>query len=183
VNNTGPTAIGGDIGAGSSSITGFPPGIYTGTNFIAGQVSTPLEDAQRAYGTLAALNPTGQLTGDLGGTTLGPGTYSFSSSATLTGKLTLAGTGSSSDAWYFQIGSTLITASSSQVVLTGGAVACNVFWQVGTSATVASRSSFVGNIIAAISVTLDSGAVSNGAIVSLGGSVSLTSNIVRTGRC
>ncbi|PMD12555.1 hypothetical protein NA56DRAFT_675138 [Hyaloscypha hepaticicola] len=178
VTNTGPTVINGDLGTGGSSITGFPPGTYKGTEATSSEATTPLNDAQTAYNELAGLKGATELTGNLGGMTLAPGTYSYGSSAAVTGTLTLAGTGSASDAWYFQIGSSLITASGSSVVLTGGGLACNVFWQVGSSATLGTGSLFQGNILATASVTLNTQAVSNGGVFALGATVTLDSNIV-----
>lgn len=97
--------------------------------------------------------------------------------------MTLAGTGSVSDAWYFQIGSTLITASDSIVVFTGGGLACNVYWQVGSSATLGTRTRFAGNILAAASVTMTTGAVSKGGVFALGAAVTLDTNIVYVETC
>jgi hypothetical protein len=136
VTNTGPTVVDGDMGTGGTSMTGFPPGVFTGSEKIGSEATTPLSDANSAYNAIAARAGAIDLTGqDLGGMTLGPGTYKSSSSAALTRTLTLAGTGSSSDAWYFQIGSTLVTATGAGVVMTRGALPCNVWWQFGSSAT------------------------------------------------
>jgi len=183
VTNTGPTTITGNLGTGGTSITGFPPGIYTGAEFTAGQATTPLNDGGTAYAQIAALNGAIVLTGDLGGQTLSPGTYSYSSSAALTGTLTLLGTGSSTDAWYFQIGSSLVTATGSSLVLSAGALACNIYWQVGSSATLGTGSLFQGNILARISITADTAAVVNGSLFGLGGSVTLDSNLVSVQSC
>jgi hypothetical protein len=111
------------------------------------------------------------LTSNLGGTALVPGTHIFSSSAQLSGTLTLAGTGSPHDAWHLQIGSTLATSASSAVTLTGWGLPCNVYWQVGTSATLGTGSAFSGTLLAQVSVTLDTVATSNGGVFALGGYV------------
>jgi hypothetical protein len=120
---------------------------------------------------VAALSGGALLTGNLGGRTLVPGTYIFSSSAQLTGALFLAGTGSPYDAWYFEIGSTLITSVGSAVILTSGGLPCNVYWQVGTSATLRIGTGFTGTILAQISVTLNGAATSNGGVFALSGYV------------
>ncbi|KAF4625104.1 hypothetical protein G7Y89_g13065 [Cudoniella acicularis] len=117
ITNTGPTEITGDIGTTGTSITGFPPGIYTGSKYIASQATTSFQAAQAAYEAVATLPGAITLVGNLGGRALGPGTYKFPSSAILIGDLTLVGTGSCSDAWYFQIGSTLTTSTGSAVVM------------------------------------------------------------------
>ncbi|KAN0091895.1 Protein of unknown function (DUF3494) domain containing protein [Hyaloscypha variabilis] len=183
VTNTGPTGIDGDLGTGGTSITGFPPGTFTGNEFIGNQADNPLRDAQAAYNDLAALGGATVLTGGLGGLVLAPGTYSFSTSAAITGTLTLAGTGSSTDAWYFQIGTSLITSAGSGVLITGGGLACSVFWQVGTSATLGAGSSFSGNILAGASVTLNTAAVSNGGVFALGATVTMDTNVVNLQTC
>ncbi|KAE8444119.1 hypothetical protein EG329_000901 [Mollisiaceae sp. DMI_Dod_QoI] len=183
ITNTGPTSIDGDIGTEGTSITGFPPGIFTGSKFIASQVTIALNDATNAYDNIAELIGSTPLTGDLGGASLAPGTYSFSSSAALTGKLILAGTGSSSDAWYFQIGTSLIIATGSTVLITGGGLPCNVYWQVGTSATLGTGSSFSGNLLAGASITLDTAAVLNGGAFALGASVTMDTNVVNVQIC
>ncbi|PMD51081.1 uncharacterized protein K444DRAFT_647409 [Hyaloscypha bicolor E] len=178
VTNTGATVINGDLGTVGTSITGFPPGVFTGTEITGTPATKPLNDAQTAYNVLTGLGGATPLIGDLGGMTLAPGTYSYSSSAAVTGTLTLAGTGSSSDAWYFQIGSSLVMATGSSVVLTEGAQACDVFWQVGTSATLGTGSLCHGPILAGASVTLNTDAVSNGGVFGLTGSVTLDANTV-----
>ncbi|KAE9367061.1 hypothetical protein N431DRAFT_418166 [Stipitochalara longipes BDJ] len=183
VTNTGPTTIDGDLGTGGTSITGFPPGAFTGNEFIGIKADNPLKDAQTAYNVLANLGGASVLTGDLGGMNLAPGTYSYSTSAAITGTLTLAGTGSSTDAWYFQIGTSLITAAGSSVVITGGGLACNVFWQVGSSATLGAGSTTQGNVLAAASVTLNTAAVLNGGAFALGATVVLDTNNVYVQTC
>ncbi|KUJ11497.1 uncharacterized protein LY89DRAFT_559963, partial [Mollisia scopiformis] len=178
ITNTGPTSITGDIGTAGTSIIGFPPGVYTGTEFIGGQTTNALSDATSTYNDLVGLSGGTILTGDLGGTSLPPGTYSFSTSAAITGILTLAGTGSASDAWYFQIGTSLITAAGSGVVISGGALACNVYWAVGTSATLGAGSSFSGNILAGASITMNTAAVLNGGAFALEATVTMDTNVV-----
>jgi type VI secretion system secreted protein VgrG len=114
--------------------------------------------------------------GDLGGLTLAPGLYKSTSSLGITGILTLDGQGNSSSVFIFQVGSALTTATGSQVVLIGGAQAANVFWQVGSSATLGTYSIFNGTIMAQASVSLATGAALNGRALARVGAVTLDSN-------
>ncbi|PON20294.1 hypothetical protein TGAM01_v210845 [Trichoderma gamsii] len=162
VTNTGPSIISGNVGVyPGSAISGFPPGIVVNgvihmTDAVAAQAQA---DVTTAYNVAAGLPPNTDLTGqDLGGMTLVAGVYSFSTSAQLTGALVLDGQGDSSSVWVFQIGSTLTTATASSVILIGGASPCNVFWQVGSSATIGTTTTFVGNVLALTSITLVTGA-------------------------
>ena len=177
ITSTGQTDVIGEIGIypdGVSSITGFPPG-KSGTIYGADPTAdTAHEAAMSAYTAAAALKPTKVLTGqDLGGMTLGPGVYFFASSAQLTGTLTLTGKGDASSQFIFQIGSTLTTASASSVVLAKGANACNVFWQVGSSATLGTTTKFQGNILASASVTANNGVAVRGGLYALSAAVTL----------
>ena len=106
--------------------------------------------------------------------TLIPGVYCFSSSALLTGTLTLDGQGSKNPQWIFQMGSTLTTATGSVVSLINGAGKCNVFWQVGSSATIQTGNVFVGTILALTSITLDGGTL-NGRALASNGAVTMAS--------
>ncbi len=151
ITNTGPTSIGGDIGLSpGTAITGFPPGGQTsGTMNIANGAALGAEnDLITASVDAAGRTPFNTVTGDLGGTTLVGGVYQSASSMALTGNVTLNGAGNPSTVWIFQAGSTLTTASASDVTLENGAQACNVFWQVGSSATLGTTTDFAGTIIA-----------------------------------
>jgi Ice-binding-like len=153
ITNTGPTVITGNLGlAPGSAVTGFPPGSVTGTQHIADAAAIQAKnDLVTAYTDAATSPSTANLTGqDLGGKNLTPGVYTFSSSAQLTGTLTLSGNG----VFIFQIGSTLTTGSNSVVLLSNGAQACAVFWQVGSSATLGSATQFQGNLMALTSITM-----------------------------
>jgi len=182
VTNTGPTAvIGGDVGvAPGSAITGFPPGTISGGIIHVGNDAPTIlaqTDLVNAYNTAAGQPFDVDLTGqDLGGMALAPGVYSFSSAAQLTGTLTLSG--GPTDVWIFQIGSTLTTAANSSVVFRGGGQNCNVFWQVGSSATIGTTTTFVGNILALTTINLNTGASLAGRALARNGAVNLNSNAV-----
>lgn len=182
VTNTGSTVVTGDLGISpGTSITGFPPGSVTGTVHNADAVAAEAEsDATTAYNAILGTACTTDLTGqNLGGLTLTPGVYCFSSSAQLTGTLTLNALGNPNALFIFKIGSTLTTASGSVVQVINPASACNVFWQVGSSATLGTGTSFVGNILAETSITLTTGAnVVAGRLLALTGAVTLDADNV-----
>ncbi|MAD86919.1 MAG: hypothetical protein CL912_28520 [Deltaproteobacteria bacterium] len=179
VTNTGATVINGDLGTGDTSVTGFPPGIINGDLAIGGQTTTVDLDATAAFTTINGLSSDADLTGqDLGNQNLLPGTYTFSAAAQLTGTLTLVGTGAADDAWYFQIGTALTTASNSAVVLINGGQECQVFWAVGSSATIGLGTSLSGTILADQSVTFGTGASLAGRAFGLGATVTLDTNVV-----
>jgi hypothetical protein len=194
VTNTGPTVVNGDLGISpGAACTGLPvpctgggPGIVTGTIHAADATSLAAQTSiTTAYNTLAGQACNLDLTGqNLGGLTLIPGAYCFSSSAQLTGTLTLDGQGNAGAVWVFQIGSTLTTASGSNVNFINGGQACGAFWQVGSSATLGTTTTFRGNVLALASITLNTGATSNGGLFARTGAVTLDSNIVNTvGSC
>lgn len=181
VTNTGATTVNGNLGVSpGASVTGFPPGTVTGTINIANAAALAAQNAvTTAYNALAGQACDVDLTGtDLGGLTLTPGAYCFSSAAQLTGTLTLNGLGNSGAVWVFQIGSTLTAASGSQVVFINSAQACGTFWQVGSSATLGTSTAFAGNILAQASITLNTGATNSGALFARSGAVTLDSNVV-----
>ncbi len=181
VTNTGASVLVGDLGVWpGSAITGFPPGTLTGTIHAGDAVAQQAQsDLVTAYNDLAGQACGTVLTGqDLGGMTLTSGVYCFSTSAQLTGTLTLDAQGSVNSVFIFQIGSTLTTASSSIVSLIGGGSECNVFWQVGSSATLGTGTALLGNILALDSITLTTGAGISGRVLARNGAVTLDTNFV-----
>jgi len=181
VTNTGNTVVNGDLGVyAGTAITGIPPGIVNGTQHSADVVA---QQAQ-ADTTNAFNNMTGQpceftISTDLGGLTLPSGVYCFAAaSAGLTGTLTLDGQNNPASVWIFKMASTLTTASSSKIVLINGAQNCNVFWQVGSSATIGTNTTFVGNILASASITLTTGATISGRALASTAAVTMDTNIV-----
>lgn len=173
------TVIGGDVGsAPTSSVSGFPPAIVTAgfTVYTADNAATASAraDATTAYADLAGQTcPPGNLIagGTLDGLNLGPGVYCMPS-AGLTGTLTL--TGGATDIWVFQVtGSTLTTAAASNVVMAGAASACNVYWQVASSATLGAGSTFMGNLFSGVSIGLGTTADVTGKTIAGTGAVTL----------
>ena len=120
---------------------------------------------------------------DLGGLTLAPGIYKSNTSVGITGTVTLDGGGDPNAVWIFQISSTFITASNSNVVLAGSASAHNIFWQVGSSATLGTSSHLEGSIVALASVTLNTGATLNGRALASTAAVTLDTNMVTIPSC
>ena len=188
VTNTGPSTIHGNLGVSpGSAVTGFPPGLIVapGALHAADAVASGAQgDVIIAYGSLASQACTLDLTGqDLGGKTLAAGVYCFSTSAQLTGTLTLDAQGNADAVFIFKIGSTLTTASNANVKLINGANSCNVFWQVGSSATLGTATSFIGNILALTSITLTTGASVNGRALARNGAVTLDTNTIFFSAC
>jgi Ice-binding-like len=182
VTNTGSSVITGDLGVSpGTAITGFPPGlVMSGTIHAADAAASAAQNSvTTAYTSLASQTCTQDLTGqDLGGKTLTAGVYCFSAAAQLTGVLTLNAQGNANAVFIFKIGSTLTTASASSVVMSNGALTCNVFWQVGSSATLGTTTSFAGNILALASITVTTGARVTGRALARTGAVTLDTNAV-----
>lgn len=188
VTNTGSSVVlNGSVGVWpNSTVTGFLPGIVNapGTIHFGDAVAqTAQSDLTTAYKAAAGLSPTGTLTGqDLGGQTLTPGVYFFATEAQLTGTLTLNNLSNPNALFVFQIGSTLTTASNSSVVFSNSLTDSNVFWQVGSSATLGTTTSFQGNILALTSITLNNGAtIGCGSALARNGAVTLDSNTIGGG--
>jgi len=187
VTNTGPTTIVGNLGVSPGlAVTGFPPGTVTGGVIHAGDAVAlqAQADLTTAYNTLAGQTCEHDFTGlDLGGLTLIPGVYCFSSSAQLTGMLTLDAQGDPGAVFLFQIGSTLTTASNASVLLINGAQGCNAFWQVGSSATLGTTTTFVGSILALTSISLTTGVRVFGRALARNGAVTMDTNRIEMATC
>ena len=187
VTNTGPSVVFQDLGVWpGNAITGFPPGIVLGTIHNNDAVAMQAQmDALTGYNYLAGLASTQNLTGqDLGGLTLDPGVYFFASSAQMTGTLTLDFQGMSNMNVVFQIGSTFTSASASKVNIINAGMNDQVYWQVGSSATLGTTTDFVGSIIANQSITLNTGAnITCGRAIALNGAVTMDTNNIDTGNC
>ena len=185
VTNTGPTTLNGDLGTfPTTTITGAGSLTITGTNHAGDGVTQQAKtDLVTAFNNAAGQGPTSPIAADLGGQTLTAGVYNSSSSIGLTGALTLNAAGNPNAVFVFQAGSTLTTASGSQIVLANGAQACNVYWQIGSSATLGTGSSFKGTIIAQASITVTTGASVEGRVLARDGAVTLDTNTITKPSC
>ncbi|MBA2390645.1 MAG: DUF3494 domain-containing protein, partial [Geodermatophilaceae bacterium] len=184
VNNTGPSVINGDLGVHpGTAVTGFPPGLVNGAVHAAdAEAAQAKSDLVIAYND-AAGRPSTAVATELGGRTLFGGVYSNSTELGLTGTVTLDAQNDPSSVWIFQAGSTLITASNSTVALTNGADPCNVFWQVGSSATLGTGTDFVGTILALTSITVQTGTTVEGRALARNGAVTLDNNVFNLPTC
>lgn len=184
VTNTGTSIITGDLGVSpGNAVTGFPPGIVVPPGTIhAGDAtaSQAQNDLATAYLNLAGRPSTSDLTGqNLAGLVLIPGVYNFNSAAQLSGLLTLNGLNNPNSVFIFNIGSSLTTGSASVVSLINGAQGGNVFWRVGSSATLGTTTAFSGDILAQTSITLNTGAnITCGAAWAMTGAVTLDTNLI-----
>ena len=180
ITNTGPTTLNGDLGTyPTKSITGAGSLTVTGTNHKSDAVTQGAKTALvTAYNKAAGEGPTSPIAADLTGRTLTRGVYNSASSILLTGALTLDAKGDPNAVFVFQAGSSLTTKSGSQVLLRNGARSCNVFWQVGSSATLGTGSKFVGTIMAYQSITVTTGAKIVGRALARNGAVTLDTNVI-----
>ncbi len=186
VTNTGPTVVSGDLGLSpGTAVTGFPPGqVINGTQHVADAVALQAQnDLTTAYNDAAGRTPATTVTSDLGGQTLVGGVYNTAAAMALTGTVTLDGEGDPNTVFIFQAGSTLTTATSSSVALVNGAQACNVFWQVGSSATLGTDTTFNGTIMALTTVTLQTNAAVIGRVLARNGAVNLDTNTITRPGC
>ena len=180
ISNVGPSIITGNLGVDSgAAVVGFPPGTVTGTihkdDSVALQAKNNLTNA---YNALAHDSCAGNLTGkNLGGLTLIPGVYCFSSAASLSGTLTLNPQGNANALYVFQISGALVTSDSSSVIMTGGS-GCNVFWQVGGAAVLGAHTAFAGSILSVGSITMGTGTNITGEALTQDGSVVMHTNHV-----
>ena len=189
VTNTGPSVLNGDLGVTpGTSLSGFgAPAVVNGATHANDAVAAQAQaDLATAYDVAAGqpIPPGNDLSGvDLGGLTLSPGAYGYSSSAQLTGQVTLDAHGDPNAQFVFVIASTLTTASASSVVLTNGASPCNVYWKIGSSATLGSSTAFQGNVLALTSISLNSGVTVLGRMLARTGEVTLINDVLTTPGC
>jgi hypothetical protein len=181
VTSTGTTTVGNLAVSPGSDVTGFPPGTVNGTMHVSDSAAAQAQaDLTTAYNDAAGrtLAPV-SIAGNLGGMTLAPGLYKSTSGLEIaSGELTLDGRGDANSVFIFQVASTLITSAGRQVILIGGALAANVYWQVGTSATLGSGSVFKGTILADQSITMNSGATLDGRALARIGAVALNASTI-----
>lgn len=188
VTNTGPSTITGNLGLSpGGAVTGFPPGsVVSGTIHVADATALAAQHSiVTAYNALDS-QPCGTIYAvptDIGGLTLTPGVYCFASSGAITGTLTLNAQGDPNAVFIFKFGSSLTTASGSSVVIINGGSLCNVFWEVGSSATLGTTTSFIGNILALTSITLNTHASIAGRALARNGAVTLDTNVVTALAC
>jgi hypothetical protein len=185
VTNTGSTVVSGDVGVSpGTAVTGFPPGSTGGTIHIADGAAS-LAQATLTAGYIDAAGRSGgtSVAGDLVGQTLTAGVYTSTSSLAESGDLTLDAQGNPSAVFIFQIASTLTTGSGSHIVLANGAKACNVFWQVGSSATLGTNSVFKGNIMALTSISITTGVNLEGRALARNGAVTLDTDVITGCTC
>lgn len=186
VTNTGPSVITGDLGLSpGSSVTGFPPGDVLGSQHIGDAVADDAKsDLVIAYNDAAGRPSAHDVTGvDLGGMTLTPGVYEASSEMQLTGTLTLNAQGNPAAVFIFKAGSTLKSAPNSKVQFINGGSACNVYWKVGSSATLGTSTDFIGTIMALTSATLTTNAKVEGRVLARNGAVTLDTNVITAPSC
>lgn len=206
ISDTGTSVISGDVGlspTGGSAITGLTCPEVTGTIYDTNAgytgggggstsclqtnpslLTTAKNDLTTAYNDAAGRTTTSTVATELGGTTLVDGTYdSASGTFEITGTLTLNGQGNADAVFIFKMATTLVTASSSQVVLTNGAQACNVYWQVGSSATLGTSTTLVGNVLALTSITDDGSSTVNGRLLARNGAVTLNNTTINRQSC
>jgi Ice-binding-like len=189
VTNTGTTTINRSVGVSpGTAITGGSTMTIGGTYHQADAVALDAKnDLTTGYNNAAGQNPRTDPGPELGGQTLVGGVYNRASAMALTGALTLDGghgdNSHSDSVWVFQAGSTLTTASASSIVLTRGADACNVFWQVGSSATFGTASTFVGTVMADQSITMNTGATLQGRVLARIAAVNLHANVITSPAC
>jgi hypothetical protein len=181
VTNTGATSVTGDLGLSpGTAVTGFPPGVLTGTLHAADAAAAQAQaDLTVAYNAAASQTGGTLLAGNLGGQTLTPGLYTSTSSLEVSsGDLTLDAQGDVNAVFLFQMASTFVMTSGRQIILSGGAQAANVFWQVGSSATLGTGSVFKGTILALASITVTTGASVEGRLLARTAAVTLDTNSV-----
>jgi Ice-binding-like len=185
VTSAGVSTINGDLGVSpGTAVTGFPPGAITGTldggDATAAQAQASLSNA---YADAVGRTAGAPIDGDVGGLTLTPGVYAAAAGLALTGTLTLDAQGNPAAVFILQAGSTLSTAAGSQVNLVGGAQPCNVFWQVGSSATLGASSTLAGTIVASTSISMGNDITIDGRALAITGAVTMINDTVSAANC
>jgi Ice-binding-like len=185
ITNTGPTTVTGDIGTfPTTSISGLSSMTIDGANNAGNAVTQQAKnDLVTAYTTVAGQGPVNAIAADLGGRTLVSGVYNSASSLGLTGTVTLDAQGNPNSVFIFQVGSAFTSASGSNVALINGAKACNVYWQIGSSATLGTGSSFIGTILALTSITVTTGVTIDGRVLARNGAVTLDTDTITRSTC
>ncbi|SDE30878.1 ice-binding family protein [Auraticoccus monumenti] len=185
VTNTGPSILSDNLGVSpGAAITGFPPGQVRGTIHAADEVAAAAQaDLRIAYNDAAGRASTAAVGPDLTGETLVGGVYTASTTLALNGALTLDGENDPDAVFIFQVPSALLIGTGSSVELIRGAQACNVFWQVGSSATIDAGTTFVGSVMALASVSVLTGSTVDGRVLARTGQVSLQTNVFTSSAC
>jgi hypothetical protein len=181
ITNTGATTINGDLGlSAGTAVTGFPPGQVNGTVHAADAVALQAKnDLAAAYDDVAGRATTATVPVELGGTTKTPGVYeSPAGTFGITGTLTVDAQGDPNAVFIFKAASTLITASASNVNLVNGAQSSNIFWKVGSSATLGTSSTIRGNILALASITVTTGVTVDGRTLARTAAVTLDTDTI-----
>ncbi|KAI3342723.1 hypothetical protein F4824DRAFT_117265 [Ustulina deusta] len=182
ITNVGLTVITGNLGTTANSVSGFGPGVVAAGVQNIGNIAANIafDDAQVAYGSAKHLVASADIStlNDLTGKTIYPGVYFAAKTITLSGQLFLDAQGNSSATWVFQSGSSLLINLGSAIILTNGAKASNVFWQTGSSATIAVSAAHQGNILAYAGIAVKTGASVRGSLIAMTESITLESNAV-----
>ncbi|MCW2927125.1 MAG: hypothetical protein JWM86_1093 [Thermoleophilia bacterium] len=187
VTNSRPTVVTGELGLHpGTDVTGFPPGTVNGAQHIADAPALQAKsDLTTAYLDAAGRPLTATVAPDIGGLTLVPGVYRTGSVPTLhlTGNVTLDAQGDPNAVFIFQIESALVSATDSSVTMLNGAQSCNVFWQVGSSATLGTRTTFRGNVLALTSIAVQDSATIDGRLLARNGAVTLLNDTITRPTC
>lgn len=188
ITNTGPTTLTDGLELGSSPTTEITGKDSITTTGEIRDTPSPIVDKAKddlitAYNAAAGALPPTAIDAELGGETLVGGVYKQSSALGLTGTLTLDGQGNNDSVFIFQVGSTLTTASASNVLFINGAQPCHVYWQIGSSATFGTGTQFVGNVLAMTSITATTGATFQGRLLARDGAVTLNTNTITRPAC